>query len=231
MEFVPRVWARPPALKVSATPVSETMLSAPVILLTDEQPSTGHSCPSLPKATNDSAAERVRIVTVFGSESGAGAQLEFADMATTTGAIDINNGGAPLVFDGGGTGVNAALTDALVALATGVRFTEITPSATDDPNDAVDATIFIDSFETAQLGTAACTDGLFSRDTDFDGLADSYLAIPANTPACWRVHPAMNNSVPATSVAQLFKVTVSIDDGSFVGVDTREVTFVVPPAN
>ena len=202
-----------------------------VILLTDEQPSTGHSCPSLSKATNDTASERIRIVTVYGSGADAGAQMEFESMATTTSAIDINDGNAPLVFDGGGTGVNAAITDALVTMAQGVRLTEITPTVTDDPVDGVDATVFIETLETAQLGTAACSDGQFERDTDFDGSADAYLAVPANTPLCWRVVPAMNDSVPATGVAQMFKVDVSIDDGSFVGLDSGEITFVVPPAN
>jgi hypothetical protein len=201
------------------------------ILVTDEQPSTGHSCPTLSKASNDSASERIRIVTVYGSGASAAAQMEFASMANTTSAIDINNGNAPLVFDGGGTGVNAAITNAIVTMAKGVRFTEITPTATDDASDAVDATVFIDTLETAQLGTAACSDGQFERDTNFDGSADAYLAVPANTPLCWRVVPAMNNSVPATGQAQMFKVDVSIDDGSIVGIDTGEITFVVPPAN
>ena len=123
------------------------------------------------------------------------------------------------------------LTSALLTLAQGARLSEVTATATDDPSDAVDATQFIAAFSNAPLGTASCAAGLTERDTDFDGIADSFLAVPAGTPLCWNVVPATNSTVQPTASAQLFRVTVSVNDTGFQGLDQQQVIFVVPPSN
>jgi len=200
-----------------------------IVVLTDEKPSDGHGCPTIAKTTNDAYAAGVRIMSLYGGGSSAATISELQTFATNTGAIDVSNGNAPLVFDGSTGNVAASLTNAILTLASGARLTQLTAAAADDPNDAVDATQFIDHFETAALGTSECTGGLFEQDSDFDGYADAYLAVTAGTPACWTVSPAMNTTVMPTAAAQIFKATVSINDIGYAGLYQTDVLFIVPP--
>lgn len=201
-----------------------------VVLVTDEQPSTGHTCTSVSKTTDAARTEGIRIVSLYGAGTPAAAINELQTLATSTDAVDANDADAPLVFNAGVGSIGPALTTALRTLSSGARFSRVTASVEDDPSDLVDATAFVGSVRTAQLGTTACPDGLAEQDTDFDGAADAYLAIPAGTPLCWNIVPAANTTVPATASAQLFRAIVSVDDTGFEGLDAREIFFVVPPA-
>jgi hypothetical protein len=200
-----------------------------MILFTDMAPSDGHGCTTIVKTTSDALDAGVRIMSLYGDGASPATITELELFATNTEAIDVSNGNAPLVFDGGTGKVASSLTNAILTMAQGARLTQLTASATDDPSDGVDAMQFIDAFETAALGTVDCTDGLFEQDTDFDGRADAYLAVTAGTPVCWSVLPNMNTSVASTGSAQIFKVTVSVDDIGYAGLDQTEVLFVVPP--
>ncbi len=200
-----------------------------IVLLTDVRPSSGHGCTTIVKTTDDAFDAGVRIMSLYGGGADAATISELETFANNTAATDVNNANAPLVFDGSTGNVAASLTTAVLALASGARLTELTASATDDPSDAVDATQFIDAFETAALGTAECTDGLFEQDTDFDGHADAYLGVIAGTPVCWSILPAVNTTVTSTGSAQLFRATITVDDSGFAGLDQTEVVFIVPP--
>ncbi len=201
-----------------------------VILLTDEQPSLGHTCPTLTRVTDDSHEAGVRIVSLYGNGTTAAAVIELESLAEATNAVDVNDGDAPLVFDASAS-VTSALTNAILSLAQGTRLSEVNAAAADATGDAIDATQFVDALSTAPVGTAECTSGFSQIDTDFDGVADAYLSVPSGTPLCWDVLPAANVTVPATAAAQLIRATVSIDDTGFEGLDTIQIFFVVPPAS
>jgi hypothetical protein len=200
-----------------------------VVLLTDEQPSLGHTCPTQSRVLDDSHEAGIRIVSLYGNGTTAAAVSELEAYAEATHAVDVNDGDAPLVFDASAS-VTAALTNAIVSLAHGTRLSQVKANAADAAGDAIDATQFIDALSNAPVGTAECTSGFSQVDTDFDGVADAYLSVPSGTPLCWDVLPAGNVTVPATAAAQLIRATVSIDDTGFEGLDTIQVFFVVPPS-
>jgi hypothetical protein len=201
-----------------------------IFLFTDEQPSTGHTCPTVSRATDEAVAAGLRIVSLYGDGASAATISELESMATSTNAVDANAANAPLVFDAGVANVSSALTSAILALAQGARLSEVTATAVDDPSDAVDATLFVDTFRTTPLGGSGCTGGLVERDTDFDGLADAYLAAPSGVPLCWTVVPTTNTTVAPTTIAQIFRVTVTVNDTGFEALDVVQMLFVVPPA-
>ncbi len=200
-----------------------------VVLLTDEQPSLGHTCPTVARATDEAYETGIRIVSLYGNGTTAAAVSELESMAEATNAVNVNDGDAPLVFDASAS-VTSALTNAILSLAHGTRLPQVKAAAADAAGDAIDATQFVDALSTAPLGTAECTSGFTQLDTDFDGVADAYLSVPSGTPLCWDVLPAANVTVPATAAAQLIRATVSIDDSGFEGLDTVQVFFVVPPS-
>jgi hypothetical protein len=202
-----------------------------IFLFTDEQPSTGHTCPTVSRATDEAVDAGLRIVSLYGDGASAATISELESMATSTNAVDANAANAPLVFEAGTANVASAFTSAILAMAQGARLSEVTATVVDDPTDAVDATQFVDTFRTSPLGAPSCTGGLLERDTDFDGVADAYLAVPSGAPVCWTAVAATNATVPPTSSAQLFRATVTVNDTGFEALDLQQILFVVPPSD
>ena len=134
--------------------------------------------------------------------------------------------GTPLVYDvpTGSviTNLELALDEALTS-----RAQEVTIRVTDDPSDAVDATIFIDHFET-NTTSSGCTAGPTS-DADGDGHHDTFDAVIPGDQVCFDLVAATNATVAETDVVQLYPVIVEVlGDGA--ALDRVVVTFVVPPA-
>lgn len=206
----------------------------PVVLLaTDEVPlSSGdtNKCPNwnsvvLPAMTARSA----KLVGILGDGAAAAVTTDLRSMATATGAVDSQNGNAPLVFNGSGATAATAIENGIRTLANNIPL-DIAATSNDDPADAVDAvTAFVDHLETLQLGTAQCASGLNDIDTNADTFDDAYVDVRTGTPVCWKLIPKMNTTVPATDMPQLFRATVVVTGDGVTTLDTRDVFFLVPP--
>ncbi len=209
--------------------------SLPVILLaTDEPPlSPGdtNKCPAwttvvLPAMNVRSA----KLVGIGGSGfAGTSVDTDLRTMATNTGAVDSQNGNAPLVFDGSGANSAAAIENGIRTLANNIPL-DMSAVPNDDPSDTVNAvTAFVDHLETLQLGTALCANGLNDIDTNADTFDDAYVDVRAGTPVCWKLIPKVNMTVMPTDVPQLFRATVEVIGDGVTTLDTRDVFFLVPP--
>lgn len=206
----------------------------PVILLaTDEPPlvaSGTNICPNwasivLPAMTARSA----KLVGILGDGGAASVLTGLQTMATNTGAVDSQNGNAPLVFNGSGATAATAIENGIRTLANNIPL-DMSAVTNDDPGDTVNAvTAFVDHLETLQLGTALCANGLTDIDTNADTFDDAYVDVRAGTPVCWKLIPKVNNTVPATDVPQLFRATVEVIGDGVTTLDTRDVFFLVPP--
>lgn len=202
----------------------------PVILFsTDEYLSQTANCPSAAVAINAANAIGAKIVGIQGNGGGATLTNDMNNLATQTGAVDANNGNAPLVFNGADANATDAIETAIRTLANGIPL-DVSAISVDDPNDAVDAVAeFIDHLETLQLGTPECTMGLTDRDTNADSFADEYVALLPGTPVCWKLVAKMNTTVMPTVDPQLFTATIEVYGGGVTLLDTRDVFFLVPP--
>ncbi|MDX6587934.1 MAG: hypothetical protein QOI31_2407 [Solirubrobacterales bacterium] len=217
-----------PCFRTGALPV--------IVLATDEAPINPASdtlkspawSSTVKPAMNSAGA---RFVGLLGDSAGAGTETDLETMATNTGAVDATNGNAPLVFDAGGSNAAAVLGDGIRALVNGIPL-EVGAEARDDPSDSVDAALaFIDHIEVLSSGSVECPDGFAETDTNGDLFPDLYNDVPPGTPLCWRVVARQNQTVPATTDPQAFKVTVEIISDERLLVDEQEIYFVVPGAN
>ena len=215
-----------PCFRASALPV--------LVLVTDEQPiSTGGTtnlCPNWASVVKPQLLARsARVVGVLGSGAPAAVQSDLQTMATDTGAVDARNGNAPLVFSGADTTAASAIQNGILSLAQGVPL-DLSVSLVDDASDAVDAvTAFVAHVETNQLGTALCSSGLTTIDTNADLFADAYLGVPPKTPICWQLVLKRNETMPATQTAQTFRATLNVLADGVSTVASKDVYFVVPP--
>ncbi|HWO20922.1 MAG TPA: hypothetical protein VNO30_19280 [Kofleriaceae bacterium] len=206
----------------------------PVVLLaTDEAPLSGSDVFKNPAWSTvvvpQYTAKKAKLVGVLGDQLEAGTQSDLQSMAASTGAIDVTNSNAPLVFSGAGTGAATAIRNGILALANGLPL-DINAVSSDVPGDAVNAvTEFVSHIETLQLGTAACSNGLNDIDTDSDTHKDKYIQVRTGTPVCWKVVSKPNTTVQATDAPQLFRSKITVYGDGITKVDERDVFFLVPP--
>ncbi|MDY0000855.1 MAG: VWA domain-containing protein [Polyangia bacterium] len=202
----------------------------PVVLLTtDEAPTSTQNCPGLTTVISAANAIGARIVGIKGSGGAAQLQTDLAALATGTGAVDANNGNAPLVMQGDDANAANAIENGIRLLANGVPL-DLSARSVDDPADGVDAvTNFVDRLETLQLGTPECTSGLTDQDTNSDGYPDQFVQVIAGTPVCWRLVPKQNITIEPTREPQVFMATVEVWGDNVTLLDTRDVYFLVPP--
>ncbi|MFN0245487.1 MAG: hypothetical protein ACKV2T_01180 [Kofleriaceae bacterium] len=206
----------------------------PVVLLaTDEPPFGGGdtyaspvwSTVVKPAFTNAKA----KLVGILGDGLSGSTQADLQAMARDTGAIDLMNGNAPLVFNGSGSSAASAIQTGILRLANGLPL-DLEARTTDDTSDTVDAvSAFIDHLETQQLGTAECASGLTTQDTNGDTFKDKFVGVRTGTPVCWKVVSKQNTTVPATDAPQMFRATVKVFGDGVTQLDTRDVYFLVPP--
>jgi hypothetical protein len=131
-----------------------------------------------------------------------------------------------------GSGVGAGIVAAIQAISVGSQF-DVTAVASNDPTnaDGVDATKFIKALRAMDEGDAAqgCP-AHAAKDTNADGIKDTFIAVVVGTPVCFEILPKMNETVPPKSVAQFFNAFIDVlgMPGS-VKLDKRTVLFEVPP--
>ena len=131
-----------------------------------------------------------------------------------------------------GTGTSDGIVSAIAALATGTNF-DVTAQPSNDPTnaDGVDATKFIKALRAMDEGDPknGCPANP-AKDTNGDGIKDTFTAIPVGTPVCFEVIPAKNDFVKPKPTAQFFNAFIDIlGMPGAVKLDNRTVLFLVPP--
>ncbi|MGE0399846.1 MAG: hypothetical protein AB7T06_24235 [Kofleriaceae bacterium] len=206
----------------------------PVVLLaTDEPPFGGgdtYASPAWSTVVKPVfTTTKAKLVGILGDGLSGSTQADLQQMARDTGAIDLMNGNAPLVFNGSGASAASAIQTGILRLANGLPL-DLDARTTDDATDTVDAIgAFIDHLETQQLGTPECASGLSAQDTNGDTFHDKFVGVRTGTPVCWKVVSKQNTTVPATDAPQMFRATVSVYGDGVTQLDTRDVYFLVPP--
>jgi hypothetical protein len=131
-----------------------------------------------------------------------------------------------------GGGVSGGIVSAIQAIAVGSTF-DVTATPSNDPKNpgGVDATKFIKALRAMDEGNPAngCP-AAPAKDSNGDGIKDTFLAVKAGTPVCFEVIPATNNTVMPTSDPQFFNAFIDVIavQGN-LHLDKRSVLFLVPP--
>lgn len=131
-----------------------------------------------------------------------------------------------------GSGVSGGIVKAISAIAVGSSF-DVKANAANDPKNAngVDATKFIKALRAMDEGNPAegCP-AAPAKDSDGDGIKDTFLAVKAGTPVCFEVIPAKNTFVEPAIDPQFFNAFIEVMavQGN-LKLDNRSVLFLVPP--
>jgi hypothetical protein len=131
-----------------------------------------------------------------------------------------------------GGGLSSGVVSAIQAIAVGSTF-DVTAIPSNDPKNpnGVDATKFIKALRAMDEGNPAngCP-AAPAKDSNGDGIKDTFLAVKAGTPVCFEVIPAVNNAVMPTSDPQFFNAFIDvIAVQGDLHLDKRSVLFLVPP--
>jgi hypothetical protein len=149
-------------------------------------------------------------------------------------------GDCRLVFEiMNGTGLGTSVIKAIQAISVGSTF-DVTAVPSNDPTNApgtdgkpVDATKFIKDLRAMDEGSPAegCPPHA-AKDTDGDGIKDTFISVVVGTPVCFEIDPQMNTTVPPKPQAQFFNAFIDVlgMPGS-VKLDRRVVLFLVPPTD
>ena len=131
-----------------------------------------------------------------------------------------------------GNGVSTGVVSAIQAISTGAAY-DVKAVASNDPKNpnGVDALKFIQALRAMEEGNAAagCPAGA-AKDSDGDGIKDTFLNVVVGTKVCFEVIPAKNTTVPPTNEPQFFNAFVDvIGVQGNIQLDKRSVLFLVPP--
>lgn len=142
-------------------------------------------------------------------------------------------GNCRLVFrHSGGNGVSTGVVKAIEAISVGAAY-DVKAVASNDPKNAkgVDATKFIKALRAMDEGNAAAgCPAAPARDSNNDGIKDTFLSVRVGTKVCFEVIPAKNDTVLPENQPQFFNAFVDvIGVQGNVQLDKRTVLFLVPP--
>ncbi len=131
-----------------------------------------------------------------------------------------------------GKGVAPGIVAAIEAIAVGSTY-DVKAVASNDPKNTggVDATKFINTIRAMDEGNAAngCPPSP-AKDTDGDGIKDTFDQLQVGTPVCFEIIPAKNTIVPPGVDPLFFNAfidVVTVPGGA--SLDRRSVLFMVPP--
>ena len=132
-----------------------------------------------------------------------------------------------------GDGVSASIVTAIQAISVGYTLDVIAIAHNDPHNaDGVDATDFIRALRAIEEGDsgAGCL-AHPAKDTDGDGVKDTFVSVVVGTNVCFEVLPRVNDKVKPKAVDQFFVAYIEVlgIPGS-VKLDRRAVQFKVPAA-
>jgi hypothetical protein len=198
--------------------------SNPYTVVTPEPPSYADTMAALNEI-------HAKLVTVW-----AGEQCE--QLAWDTGSVTADDDTLVYSVTGPGYDFGGTVTAGFDALINEVPFVDVAAKARDDDSDELDATIFVGSLEPDTEGgladplepTEICVGGLPTLDVDDDPEPDLFGEVLPGTRVCFHVIPAQNDSVPQEEEPQVFRVFVEVHGSDVTLLDTRDVYFVVPPA-
>lgn len=131
-----------------------------------------------------------------------------------------------------GSGLGAGIVAAIHAIANGSAY-DVKAVTSNDPSNrkGVDATKFIKALRAMHEGSApnGCPPAP-TKDSDGDGVHDTFVALKVGTPVCFEIIPATNTSVPPESAPQFYSAFVDVVGvQGHIQLDRRSVLFVVPP--
>lgn len=160
------------------------------------------------------------------ADSGHEPRTDLRAIATQSGSFRAD-GTTPLVFDGDGTAVADAVTDAINEIVEGVPL-RVTIEATDEPGDDGDSIQFIQALETNTTAVGCSAIATEDANPAGDGIHDTFPAVTPGTPVCWDVIPNMNTTVMPATTPLVYRARLTVSgDGS--PLDSRLVFFLVPP--
>ena len=126
---------------------------------------------------------------------------------------------------------------AIAAISVGSTF-DVTTIVSSDPSNMpgpsgtpIDATQFLNPVRALSAGSPpeACPPHA-AKDTDGDGIEDTFVAVPVGTPVCFELTPKENTTLPALDTLQWFVAFVDIvGEPGGIALDHRDVLFLVPP--
>ena len=131
-----------------------------------------------------------------------------------------------------GTGLSSSIVKAIQAISVGSQF-DVTAVPSNDPSnaDGVNATLFIKALRAMDEGDASnkCAPHA-AKDTNGDGIKDTFIAVVVGTPVCFEVLPQENTTVRPKPSAQFFNAFIDVlGMPGAVKLDRRNVLFLVPP--
>lgn len=131
-----------------------------------------------------------------------------------------------------GNGVSTGVVSAIKAISVGASY-DVKAVASNDPKNAkgVDATKFIQALRAMDEGNAAtgCPANP-AKDSDGDGVKDTFLNVIVGTKVCFEVIPAKNTTVAPENEPQFYNAFVDvIGVQGNIHLDNRSVLFLVPP--
>lgn len=134
----------------------------------------------------------------------------------------------------GGSGLASSITTAIQAATYGAKY-DVKVVLRNEPTNPgfVDATLFLKAPEALAAGdvTTGCVANP-AKDTDADGVVDTFTSVGVGTPVCFQFAPKAAMAPVATDKPQLFVAYADIVGmPGNVKLDTRVVLFVVPAKN
>jgi len=128
--------------------------------------------------------------------------------------------------------IGAGVVNAIKAIAVGSTY-DVTVRPRNDPANqkGVDATKFIKALRAKDEGdpSQACP-AHAAKDTNGDGIKDTFTAVTVGTPVCFEVIPQMNTTTEPDVVAQFYNAFLDVVGvPGDVKLDERKVLFLVPP--
>jgi hypothetical protein len=128
--------------------------------------------------------------------------------------------------------IGKGVVDAIKAISVGSTY-DVTARPSNDPMNAggVDATKFIKALRAKDEGDPAQGCPAHSaKDTNGDGIKDTFETVTVGTPVCFEVIPQINTTVPPAEAAQFFGAFIDVlGVPGDINLDKRKVTFLVPP--
>ncbi|MBL8721452.1 MAG: hypothetical protein JNL79_36025 [Myxococcales bacterium] len=143
------------------------------------------------------------------------------------------------LYKSDGTGLTDSVVKAIQAISVGSQF-DVTAVPSNDPTNApgedgkpVDALQFMKALRAMDEGDAAAgCPAHAAKDTDGDGIKDTFTAVTVGTLVCFEVVPKTNTTVKPKSIAQFFNAFIDVlGMPGGVKLDRRTVLFLVPPTD
>jgi hypothetical protein len=131
-----------------------------------------------------------------------------------------------------GNGVSTGIVKAIEAISQGAAYDVKADPANDPKNkNGVDATAFIKALRAMEEGDPASgCPAHAAKDSDGDGIKDTFVAVKVGTPVCFEVIPAKNETVPPEGDPQFYNAFVNVVGlPGNIQLDRRAVLFLVPP--